>query len=108
MSVGNKVAPAPRATATTVKPQLLFFFGKTSGPCRRVEAFLSQVLQRRQNHDTFRLVRVCAEEHPQLVEHFRVEALPTVFVVEERRVRARVTAPKGRRELEEALKPWLR
>jgi thioredoxin-like negative regulator of GroEL len=94
--------------STTLKPQLLFFFSKTSGPCRRVEAFLSQVLQRRQNHDTFRLVRVCAEEHPQLVEHFRVAELPTVFVVEQRRVRARVAAPKGRRELEEALQPWLR
>ena len=105
----GKVAPASRAAAaTTGKPQLLFFFSKTSGPCRRVEAFLSQVLQRRQNHDTFRLVRVCAEEHPQLVERFRVDKMPTVFVVEQRRVRARVTAPKGRRELEEALSPWLR
>jgi hypothetical protein len=34
--------------------------------------------------------------------------LPTIFVVEGRRVKARVAAPKGRRELEEALHPWLR
>jgi len=103
----QRVAPAP-IEAVTPKPQLVFFYGKTSGPCRRVEAYLSQVLQRRQNHDTFRLVRVCADESPQLVEHFRVDELPTVFVVEGRRVRARVVAPKGRRELEEALQPWLR
>jgi thioredoxin-like negative regulator of GroEL len=100
-------AAAEQRTAAG-KPQLLFFYGKTSGPCRRVEAFLSQVLQRRQNHDTFKLVRVCADEHAQLVEHFRVEELPTIFVVEGRRVRARVVAPKGRRDLEEALRPWLR
>ena len=90
------------------KPRLLFFYGKTSGPCRRVEAFLSQVLQRRHNHETFRLVRVCAERHPDLVEHFRVDTLPTILVVAERRVQARVVAPRGRKELEESLAPWLR
>jgi thioredoxin-like negative regulator of GroEL len=89
------------------KPRLIFFYGKTSGPCRRVEAFLSQVLQRRHNHETFRLVRVCAESHPELIEHFRVETLPTIVVVEERRVKRRVICPRGRRELEHALAPWL-
>jgi hypothetical protein len=34
--------------------------------------------------------------------------VPTIFVVEARRVRARIVQPKGRRELEEALQPWLR
>ena len=90
------------------KPRLLFFYGKTSGPCRRVEAFLSQVLQRRQHHETFRLVRVCAERHPELIEHFRVAELPTICVVDNRRVQVRVVAPRGRKELEEALSPWLR
>jgi Thioredoxin len=89
------------------QPQLVFFYGETSGPSRRVEAFLSQVLQRRRNHDTFRLVRVCAERHPKLVEHFRVERLPSIFVLSGRRVEARVDAPKGRKELEQALAPWL-
>ena len=70
-------------------------------------AFLSQVLQRRRNHDTFKLVRVCAERHPELVDHFRVVELPAIFVVSGRRVQARVVAPKGRKELEEALAPWL-
>jgi thioredoxin-like negative regulator of GroEL len=94
--------------SSTDKPQLLFFFGKTSGPSRRVEAFLSQVLQRRQNHDTFHLVRVCAEDHAKVLERFLVEEVPTILVVEGRRVRARVVAPRGRRELEDALRPWLR
>jgi thioredoxin-like negative regulator of GroEL len=101
-AVAAGIAPAVE------KPRLLFFYGKTSGPSRRVEAFLSQVLQRRHNHETFRLVRVCAESHPELIEHFRVETLPTILVVEDRRVRTRVIAPRGRKELEEALAPWLR
>ncbi len=95
------------ASAKPERPQLLFFYGQTSGPSRRVEAYLSQVLQRRHNHETFRLVRICAERHPELVEHFHVEQLPTIFVVSGRRVQARVIAPKGRKELEEALAPWL-
>jgi thioredoxin-like negative regulator of GroEL len=98
----------PREAPVAQKPRLLFFYGETSGPCRRVEAFLSQVLQRRHNHDTFRLVRVCAERHRELVEHFRVETLPTICIVEGRLVRARIVAPRGRRELEDALAPWLR
>jgi thioredoxin-like negative regulator of GroEL len=73
------------------KPRLLFFYSRTSGPCRRVEAFLSQVLQRRHNHETFRLVRVCAEQHPDLIDHFRVDSLPTIVVVEGRRVKVRIS-----------------
>jgi thioredoxin-like negative regulator of GroEL len=105
--VSNVVA-APRDERAVEKPRLLFFYRKTSGPCRRVEAFLSQVLQRRHNHETFRLVRICAEKHPELIDHFRVGELPTICVVDGRRVRARIVAPKGRKELEEALGPWLR
>jgi thioredoxin-like negative regulator of GroEL len=107
VAVSSPVA-APLEARVDEKPRLVFFYGKTSGPCRRVEAFLSQVLQRRHNHETFRLVRVCAERHPDLLDHFCVSELPTIFVVDRRRVQARVVAPRGRRELEEALAPWLR
>src|SRR6476619_1302554 len=98
----------PRDAPVAEKPRLLFFYGLTSGPCRRVEAFLSQVLQRRQNHETFRLVRICAERHPELVEHLEIESLPTIVVVEGRHVQARIVAPRGRKELEDVLAPWLR
>jgi thioredoxin-like negative regulator of GroEL len=103
-----QTAPATSEAVVAEKPRLIFFYSRTSGPCRRVEAFLSQVLQRRHNHDTFNLVRVCAETHPELVEHFRVDRLPTIMVVERRRVKARAVSPRGRKELEEVLAPWLR
>jgi thioredoxin-like negative regulator of GroEL len=99
---------ATREAPVAEKPRLFFFYGMTSGPCRRVEAFLSQVLQRRHNHETFRLMRICAERHPELTEHFGVETLPTIVVVEGRRVSKRVVSPRGRKELEDALAPWLR
>ena len=89
------------------KPGLVFFYSSVSGACRRAEGFLAQVLQRRQNHDTFKLYRVAQEERPDLVERFRIVELPTLMVVEEREVRARLERPRGCREIERFLAPWL-
>ena len=61
------------------------FHSSRSGPSRRVEGFLAQVLQRRGNHRTFRLVRVAAEERPDLVARFGIEAVPTLVVVDGKR-----------------------
>ena len=92
---------------TAQKPGLVFFHSAVSGSCRRAEGFLAQVLQHRRNHDTFRLYRVDPEERPDLVERFRVETLPTLVVVEEKTVRARLERPRGCREIERFLAPWL-
>ena len=73
-----------------------------------MEGFLAQVLQRRRNHGTFRVVFVDEDEHPDLVERFGVEDFPTLVVVEERTVRARLDQPRGCREIERLLSPWLR
>ena len=89
------------------KPRLVFFYSPQSGRCRRVEGFVAQVLQRRRNHDTFDLVRVSVEQRPDLAERFGVETLPTLCVVEDRRLRKRIAAPRGCRELERELAPWL-
>jgi len=89
------------------KPKLVFFYSPQSGRCRRVEGFVAQVLQRRRNHDTFDLVRVSVEQRPDLAERFGVETLPTLCVVEDRRLRKRIAAPRGCRELERELAPWL-
>src|SRR5262245_9951629 len=90
------------------RPRLVFFYSPLSGRCRRVEGYLAQVLQRRHNHDTFELVRVTAERRPDLVERFKVDTLPTLLVVDERRVQRRIVQPPGSRELEDELRPWLR
>ncbi|HET7566503.1 MAG TPA: thioredoxin family protein [Gaiellaceae bacterium] len=90
------------------RPRLVFFYSVRSGRCRRVEGFLAQVLQRRQNHDTFDLVRVSVDRRPDLAERFGVETVPTLFVVEGRRARKRIVSPRGCRELEDDLQPWLR
>jgi thioredoxin-like negative regulator of GroEL len=89
------------------KPRLVFFHSSFSGHCRRVEGFLAQVLQRRRNHGTFQIYRVAREERPDLVERFEVDEMPTLVVVEGRKVRGRLTRPRGCRDIEAFLAPWL-
>ena len=65
------------------------------------------MLQRRRNHQSLRLCRIEAEQRPDLVERFRVDAIPALIVVADKRVRARLSAPRGCKEISETLAPWL-
>ena len=89
------------------RPRLVFFYSPLSGRCRRVEGFVAQVLQRRRNHETFDLVRVSVDHRPDLAEKFHIEQVPTICVVQGRKLRRTIVAPRGCRELEEELEPWL-
>jgi thioredoxin-like negative regulator of GroEL len=89
------------------QPRLVFFHSTLSGHCRRVEGFLAQVLQRRRNHGTFELVRVAEEERPDLLTHFKIQTVPTLVVVHGRRVAGRLEKPRGCRDIEGFLQPWL-
>lgn len=93
--------------ADAERPRLFFFYGRTSGHSRRVEAYLAQVLQRHRNHSTFRLIRVAVEDHRELAERFEITELPTLVVVDGTRARARLEAPRDRASIENALSPWL-
>jgi thioredoxin-like negative regulator of GroEL len=89
------------------RPRLVFFYSPRSGRCRRVEGFIAQVLQRRRNHQTFAVIPVSIDERPDLAEKFRIEEVPTICVVEGRKLQRRIATPRGCRELEQALEPWL-
>jgi thioredoxin-like negative regulator of GroEL len=98
----------PTTTAPTMtKPGLVFFHSSVSGKCRRIEGYIAQVLQRRRNHETFKYYSVAQEQRPDLVEKFGVRLMPTLVVVENRAVRARLEEPRGCREIESFLAPWL-
>jgi thioredoxin-like negative regulator of GroEL len=99
---------SPVDPVSVTRPRLIFFTSSLSGQCRRVEGFLAQVLQRRRNHSTFRILLVDQGEHPELVERFGVEGFPTIVVVEDHAVRARLDRPRGCRDIERLLSPWLR
>jgi thioredoxin-like negative regulator of GroEL len=100
---------APHAVEEQIpRPRLVFFYSKQSGRCRRAEGFLAQVLQRRRNHETFTLYRVDAEERPELVRRLKVASVPTLLVVEGTHVHGRLESPRGCRDIETFLGPWLR
>jgi thioredoxin-like negative regulator of GroEL len=89
------------------KPGLVFFHSRISGRSRRVEAYLAQVLQRRRNHETFKVYSVAQEERPDLLDRFGIELTPTLVVVENKLVRAKLETPRSSREITSFLAPWL-
>lgn len=90
------------------KPMLLFFTSQRNGRCRRAEGYLAQVLQRRRNHETFSVRMVAQEERPDLLERFRIQATPTLMVVADKSVRAKLVEPRGCEEIQTFLAPWLK
>jgi thioredoxin-like negative regulator of GroEL len=66
------------------------------------------VLQRRRNHESFRLYHVDVDERSDLAERFCVRGVPTIVVVEGKCVRGRLESPRGCRDIEQLLTPWLR
>lgn len=90
-----------------MQPQLLLFHSVRSGRSRRVEGYLAQVLQRRHNHETFRYYRVAQEERPDLLDKFRIALTPTLVVVENKRICARLETPRSSRQISSFLAPWL-
>ena len=89
------------------RPRLVYFYGRTSGLSRRVDAYLAQVLQRHRNHSTFSLIRVEVGANRDLAERFEIAEVPTLVVIDGRRVSARIVSPRDRVTIERALAPWL-
>jgi thioredoxin 1 len=107
MSATEAVGATPIATRVA-RPRLVFFYSRSSGACRRAEGFLAQVLQRRGNHNTFELERVEESQRPELLERFGIDLLPTLVVIEDKRVRGKLVGPTGCAPIERFLAPWLR
>jgi len=92
----------------TDKPGLVYFHSSRSGKCRRIEGYIAQVLQHRRNHETFRYYAVAQEERPDLLEKFGIELKPTIVVLERQSIAARLESPRGSKEIERFLQPWLK
>jgi thioredoxin-like negative regulator of GroEL len=104
-------SPAPQLAAAKeadTRPSLVFFYTGSSGRSRRAEGFLAQVLQRRRNHDTFRLYRVDCNARPDLAQRFGIENPPVLVVVENKHIAVRIEQPRGCTEIQNALASWLR
>lgn len=105
----HPISPAPTTTPrTATKPPLLLLFGEyTSGQSRRMDGFVAHVLQRRHNHGSFRYRIVLREQRPDLFERFHVDDAPTLLVVHDGAVQARLTGYHRPSAVEQLLAPWL-
>jgi thioredoxin 1 len=83
-------------------PLLLFFTDPTSGPARRMESLLAHLA--RKERDRLRVTRIDIEKRPEVAAKMKVEVVPTLLLIKEKRVvgrlEGRVSAPKIERMLE--------
>jgi thioredoxin-like negative regulator of GroEL len=86
----------------------MYFTSARSGPARRVESLLDQVLQERRNHEAFDRTIVDVDEDRSAAEQYAVEEVPTILVVENGEERCRIDGRPSVAALREALSPWLR
>lgn len=89
------------------RPRILLFLGGDEVADRRVECFLVEVIQRRENRDSFDIYLINIERRADLAARFRITETPTVLVIAGDEVKTRLTRPKRRREIREQLQPWL-
>jgi thioredoxin-like negative regulator of GroEL len=54
------------------------------------------------------LLNVDVDEQAELAERFNISDVPTIVVVEGKRVHGRLESPRGCRDIEQLLAPWLR
>ena len=95
-------------TINDVRPILIFFGSPTSGPSRRMEAFVDQVLQARRNHQTFRRRQGRHRRAARPGGALRRRRVPTIVVVDGARVARRIEGRVGVKELRDQLDDWLR
>ena len=77
-------------------PQLVFFTSHRSGPARRMESLLAHIA--RKERGRLRVSKVDVDERPDLAQRFRVDQVPSLALVVDRRLVSRLdgraTAPR--------------
>ena len=85
---------------------LLVFFGAThSGPARRMESLLAHIA--RKERDRLRVTIVDVDEKTELATRFKVESVPTLVLVKEKRVVARLEGRASAPRIERMIDPHL-
>jgi thioredoxin-like negative regulator of GroEL len=87
------------------RPQLVFFTSQRSGPARRMESLLAHIA--RKERSRLRVSKVDVEDRPDLAERFRVQQVPSLALVVERRVVSRLEGRATAPRIESMLEPHL-
>jgi thioredoxin 1 len=90
---------------TDRRPLLVFFRNARSGPARRMESLIAHVARKERSRLQVREIDV--DERADLAERFRVDTVPTLVLVKDKRVvgrlEGRVSAPRIDQLLEQHL-----
>jgi thioredoxin-like negative regulator of GroEL len=87
------------------RPLLVFFSHARSGPARRMESLLAHIA--RKERSRLRVTRVDIDDRPDLAERFRVDEVPTLVLVKEKRAVARIEGRSSAPRIEQMLEPHL-
>ena len=89
---------------TPERPFLVFFTSHRSGPARRMESLLAHIARKR---GRLRVSKVDVDDRPDLAERFRVEKVPSLALVVEKRVVSRIDGRATAPRIESMLEPHL-
>jgi len=87
------------------RPLLVFFSSRRSGPARRMESLLAHIA--RKERDRLRVTIVDVDERAELAARFRVETVPTLVLVKDKRAVARLEGRVSAPRIERMLEPHL-
>ena len=88
------------------RPLLVFFWSERSGPARRMESLLAHL--ERKERDRLRIRRVDVDASLELAARFRVEVVPTLVLVKDKRAVSRLEGRTSAPRIEAMLEPHLR
>jgi thioredoxin-like negative regulator of GroEL len=87
------------------RPLLVFFWSQRSGPARRMESLLAHL--ERKERQRLRVRRVDVDANPDLAERFKVEVVPTLVLVKDRKAVSRLDGRTSAPRIEAMLEPHL-
>jgi thioredoxin-like negative regulator of GroEL len=87
------------------KPLLVFFTSERSGPARRMESLLAHLA--RKERGRLRVMKVDVESQPELAERFKVGQVPTLTLVQGKRVVDRIDGRASAPRIESMLERHL-
>ena len=87
------------------RPLLVFFWSERSGPARRMESLLAHL--ERKERQRLRVRRVDVDANPELAERFKVDIVPTLILVKNRKAVSRLDGRTSAPRIEAMLDPHL-
>jgi thioredoxin-like negative regulator of GroEL len=86
-------------------PHLVFFTSHRSGPARRMESLLAHIA--RKERGRLRVSKVDVDDRSDLAERFKVNQVPSLALVVERRVVSRLDGRATAPRIESMLEPYI-